>query len=67
MKPWTFADACRVARELGWQLDHVTGSHHVFKKPGEIRNLPIPRHRGNLPPGLQRAIMRQLGMTPKDL
>lgn len=67
MKPWTFAEACRAARRLGWRLDHVAGSHHVFKKAGDLRNLPIPRHHGNLPPGTQRAIMRVLGISPRDL
>lgn len=67
MKPWTFADAVRAARERGWVFDHATGSHHVFKKRGELKNLPIPRHRGNLPSGTQRAIMRILGITPDQL
>jgi predicted RNA binding protein YcfA (HicA-like mRNA interferase family) len=67
VKPWTFSDAVRAALARGWTLDHVTGSHHVFKKTGVVQNLPIPRHRGTLRPGTQRAIMRILGITPDQL
>jgi predicted RNA binding protein YcfA (HicA-like mRNA interferase family) len=67
VKPWTFADACRAARARGWVLVRAHGSHYIFKKPGVPRNLPIPCHQGNLPAGLQRQIMRQLGITPDQL
>lgn len=67
MKPWTFADACRAARARGWVLVRAKGSHYVFKKSGEPEDLPIPFHRGDLKPGLQRKIMRQLGISPDQL
>ena len=67
MKPWTFADAVRAAKERGWVLSRVSGGHYVFTKASAPRHLPIPFHRGNLPAGTQRAIMRQLRIRPHEL
>ena len=67
MKPWTFSDAVRAARERGWMFDRVSGSHYVFVKQGESSVLAIPCHRGDLKPGTQRSIMRTLGIRPDEL
>jgi predicted RNA binding protein YcfA (HicA-like mRNA interferase family) len=67
VKPWSFADAVRAARERGWRFDRVSGSHYIFVKFGEPRDLPIPCHRGDLKPGTQRSIMRVLGISPREL
>ena len=67
MKPWTFADAVREARKRGWVRCGGRGSHQYFRKAGTGVKICIPNHRGDLKPGLQRQIMRQLGIAPDQL
>ena len=67
MKPWTFADADRAARARGWRCSHAKGSHYVYVKAGESRNLVIPYHGGNLSRIVQRTLMHQLRISPRDL
>jgi predicted RNA binding protein YcfA (HicA-like mRNA interferase family) len=52
----------------GWTLARVTGSHHVFVRSGGDLRISVPVH-GNrdLKAGLQLAIMKQAGLTEKDL
>ena len=59
---------CRIVERHGWTLLRVTGSHHVYGKPGERVRLSIPVH-GNAPlkEGLQRHLMRQAGITEDGL
>ena len=55
-------------QKLGWQLDRVRGSHHVFVHEGRTERLVIPIH-GNQPLkiGLLKAQMKIAGLTEKDL
>jgi predicted RNA binding protein YcfA (HicA-like mRNA interferase family) len=69
MKPISGKRMCEVLGEHGWTYDRTRGSHHVYLPPGgRGRPVPVPVH-GNrdLPPGTQRAIMRQAGLTDADL
>jgi predicted RNA binding protein YcfA (HicA-like mRNA interferase family) len=58
----------KVLRRHGWELDHVTASHHVLKKAGEVRLISVPVH-GNktLKKGTQAGIMKQAGLKDSDL
>lgn len=58
----------KLAVARGWQLRRVSGSHHIYEKPGRIETLSIPIH-GNhvLKTGLQRALMKLIGLKPSDL
>jgi predicted RNA binding protein YcfA (HicA-like mRNA interferase family) len=58
---------CVTAREVmnrlrreGWAERTGKGSHVVFTKSGH-RNIPVPRHGGDLPLGTLRAISRDAG------
>jgi predicted RNA binding protein YcfA (HicA-like mRNA interferase family) len=55
----------RVAERSGWLLKRITGDHYIYKKPGDLANLPIPDHR-ELAPGTLRAIIATLGMTVEE-
>jgi predicted RNA binding protein YcfA (HicA-like mRNA interferase family) len=59
---------CRVLERLGWVLDRVKGSHHIYRESGHPFPVSVPVH-GNktLKPGTQRAIMRAAGLTDDDL
>ncbi|MGA2498755.1 MAG: type II toxin-antitoxin system HicA family toxin [Tepidisphaeraceae bacterium] len=45
--PVRYSEVKRYMEQRGWSFSHVTGSHHVFKKPGE-RSFPIPVHHGQV-------------------
>ena len=51
-------------QKKGWTLARATGSHHIFVRPGINLRITVPVH-GNhdLKSGLQRAIMKQVGLT----
>lgn len=67
MKAVSGKDFCKALRRLGWILDRISSSHHIYKKPG-VPMISVPVH-GNkeLGPGLQIALMKQAGLTEKDL
>jgi predicted RNA binding protein YcfA (HicA-like mRNA interferase family) len=49
----------RLRRE-GWSERAGKGSHVIFSKPGQ-RNVSVPRHPGDLKPGVLRSIARAAG------
>jgi len=57
----------KVLEGLGWTLDRIRGSHHIYRHP-DGRTVPVPVH-GNqtLKLGTQRSIMRLAGVRPEDL
>ena len=38
----TSTDLIRDMQRAGWQLDHVNGSHHIFKHPSRPRHVVVP-------------------------
>ena len=49
----------------GWQVERVSGSHHVFKHPTRRDTIVLPHPKKDLGPGLVRTIYKQAGW-PKD-
>jgi len=47
----------RMIERRGWQLLRISGSHHIYGKPGSIVRLSIPIH-GNRP--LKTGLLRHL-------
>ena len=68
MKPVSGKRMCRLLEARGWQLDRISGSHHVCVHPGTGDRVTVPVH-GNkdLKTGTQRSIMRDAGLTDDDL
>lgn len=68
MKAVSGKDLAKLATARGWILKRVAGSHYIYEKPGRIETLSIPVH-GNhaLKVGLQRALMKIVGLKPEDL
>lgn len=54
-----FAVVRRLLERGGWTLVRITGSHHVFSKPGQPL-LVIPVHRGKVKPFYVRQIKKIL-------
>ena len=51
----------RIAKENGWVLRRINGSHHIYKNPITGKSVPIPIH-GNkdLKLGTFKAIQKEL-------
>jgi predicted RNA binding protein YcfA (HicA-like mRNA interferase family) len=50
-------DFARLIERRGWQLLRVSGSHHIYGKPGSVVRLSVPIH-GNRP--LKTGLLRHL-------
>jgi predicted RNA binding protein YcfA (HicA-like mRNA interferase family) len=57
MKVLSGRDFARLAERRGWRLLRVSGSHHIYGKPGTVVRLSIPIH-GNRP--LKTGLLRHL-------
>ena len=58
----------RLLEQRGWSLQRITGSHHIYTKPGFEVRITVPIH-GNktLKAGLQRHLMKLDGIVEGDL
>jgi len=59
---------CKALARAGWVLERISSSHHVYKKSGVAILISVPVH-GNktLGTGIQKQIMKDAGLTEKDL
>jgi predicted RNA binding protein YcfA (HicA-like mRNA interferase family) len=57
MKVLSGRDFARLVERRGWRLVRVSGSHHIYGKPGTVVRLSIPIH-GNRP--LKTGLLRHL-------
>jgi predicted RNA binding protein YcfA (HicA-like mRNA interferase family) len=50
-------------QDAGWELKRIKGSHHIFKKLGELRLITVPVH-GNdaIKPGLLNRVLKDAGL-----
>jgi len=44
----------------------AAGSHEIWHNPNTKRYTTIPNHRGDMPEGTLRAILKQAGIDPED-
>jgi predicted RNA binding protein YcfA (HicA-like mRNA interferase family) len=67
MKRVSGKEMCKVLERLGWLLDRINGSHHIYRHQ-DGRTVPVPVH-GNrtMKTGTQRSVMRLAGVRPEDL
>ena len=68
MKPISGKRMCRILERRGWEYDHTSGSHLVYKHPEFPMTLSVPVH-GNrdMKIGTQIQLMRQAGLKAADL
>ena len=57
----------RILKNFGFQLDHITGSHFIFYNPRTHKRTTIPYHFKDLPKGTLINILREAGISKKDL
>jgi predicted RNA binding protein YcfA (HicA-like mRNA interferase family) len=63
----SFREVVRALERLGFQIDHVTGSHYRLKHtqdPG--RSTVVPRHSRDIKRGVLRSIIKQAGLTVEE-
>ena len=58
------AEAVKAFRQLGYEVDHQTGSHIILRHPSQ-RRLTVPNHR-ELAKGTLRALIREAGLTKEQ-
>jgi predicted RNA binding protein YcfA (HicA-like mRNA interferase family) len=56
------AGLIRELEAVGWVLDRVRGSHHVFKHPGRPGHVVVPHPKKDLGIGLVTPIRQQAGL-----
>jgi predicted RNA binding protein YcfA (HicA-like mRNA interferase family) len=68
MKPVSGRELARIVERRGWSLLRVSGSHHIYGKPGSIVRLSIPIH-GNkaLKAGLLRHLLKLTEIDESEL
>ncbi|HEX9942071.1 MAG TPA: type II toxin-antitoxin system HicA family toxin [Thermoanaerobaculia bacterium] len=67
MKSVTGAEFCRALAKNGWTRLRTRGSHQTWSKPG-YGNVTVPVHAGkDLGRGLLSKLLKQAGLTEKDL
>jgi predicted RNA binding protein YcfA (HicA-like mRNA interferase family) len=68
MKPLAGRAFARLVERHGWALLRVSGSHHIYGKPGTVVRLSVPIH-GNRPlkTGLQRHLLKLAQISESDL
>ena len=65
MKPLSGREFARTLESRGWELQRISGSHHIYAKAGVPVRISVPIH-GNeaLKVGLQRHLMKLAGLLP---
>ncbi|MEM7760920.1 MAG: type II toxin-antitoxin system HicA family toxin [Cyanobacteria bacterium P01_A01_bin.40] len=68
MKSISGKKLCKIVEKKAWVLRKVTGSHHIYTKPGVGKILSIPVHKNqDLKIGTLKALMKIAQLTENDL
>ena len=68
MKSVSGRELARIVERRGWTLLRVSGSHHIYGKPGSIVRLSIPIHGSKaLKTGLLRHLLKLAEIEEKEL
>ncbi len=57
----------KILGQIGFQLDHKTGSHFIFYDIRNQRRAVVPFHTKDLPKGTIISILKQAGITKEEL
>ena len=56
-----------ILRKEGFEVDHTTGSHYILYHSSTRARVTLPFHRKDLPRGTLYSILKQAGLSQKDL
>jgi len=63
MKAISGKDLIKILERHGWELLRISGSHHIYGKPGSIVRLSVPVHGSSpLKIGLLRHLLKMAGL-----
>jgi len=57
----TGRELIKLLRKHGWQLDRITGSHHIMKKQEKTLTVPVHGNR-DMPKGTLNSILKEAGL-----
>lgn len=58
----------KLLESKGWILSRISGSHHIFTKPGHKERISVPVHgKQNLKIGLLKHLMKIAGIEEDEL
>jgi mRNA interferase HicA len=57
----------KILKKFGFELDHTSGSHQIFRNPETGRRAVVPYHIKNLPKGTFLSILREAGLSKDDI
>ena len=57
----------RFLEQIGFVLDHTSGSHFIFYHPTSRRRAVVPSHNRDLPKGTLLSLLREAGFTREEL
>jgi len=57
----------KILEKSGFQLDRTTGSHFIFYNKADKKRVTVPFHRKELPKGTIMSILREMGISKKEL
>lgn len=56
-----------ILNQLGFRLDHTTGSHFIFYNSATKKRAVVPYHKKDLPRGTLLSILKEAGINKEDL
>ena len=59
MKPIKYKEATKFVENKGYNFDHNTGSHAIYKKPGKMLSLP---KKSEISPGVWRNLLKLMAL-----
>lgn len=63
MKSYNSRELFKLAKEQGFRLDRINGSHHIFVNDLTKVEVVIPHPRNSYPPKTQYNILKGLGLV----
>jgi predicted RNA binding protein YcfA (HicA-like mRNA interferase family) len=68
MKAMSGKAFAKIIERHGWELLRISGSHHIYGKPGTVVRLSVPVHGTNpLKIGLLKYLCKMAGLIESDL
>ena len=60
-----FKELEKLLKSAGWTLHSTRGSHFYYVNPNFSTKVTVPNHKGDLPLGTVKAILKQAGLDTK--
>lgn len=64
---YTSKQLIKKLKDFGFHLDHTSGSHYIFYNADSGKRAVVPFHFKTLPKGTFLSILREAGLTKKDI